>query len=118
MLKTATMIRKLKNTGKAPRSAFCLLLSAYCLLFSAGCRRDMQDQPKMKAFRTATFFGDGLSARPPVENTIPRGYLRADTALFTGKKTKPAAASPVPAGPQPTAAAPGGAGQIVAAYPD
>ena len=72
----------------------------------------------MKAFRTTTFFGDGLSARPPVENTIPRGYLRADTALFTGKKFKLVAVSPAPAGPQPTAAAPGGAGQIVAAYPD
>jgi mono/diheme cytochrome c family protein len=76
----------------------------------------------MKAYRTTTFFGDGLSARPPVENTIPRGYLRADTALFTGKKTKspsgPPTPSQTPSGPQPTATAPTGAAQTASIYPD
>jgi mono/diheme cytochrome c family protein len=95
----------------------CLLI-AICFLASA-CRRDMQDQPKMKPFRSSSFFGDGLSARQPVEGTIPRGYLRTDTALFTGKKNKnltniSATASTTPAGPQPTANAPNG--QNV--YPD
>src|SRR6266850_8361721 len=122
MLKIATMIRKLKSMVKAPRSAFCLLLSASCLLFSSGCRRDMQDQPKMKPFRSTTFFGDGLSARPLIEGTIPRGYLRADTAFYTGKKSKLLNGTPAPiqtpAGPQPTAPAPGGAAQTAAAYPD
>jgi mono/diheme cytochrome c family protein len=69
----------------------------------------MQDQPKMKPFRSTSFFGDGLSARPPVEGTVPRGYLRDDNpALFTGKKSKTiagtASATATPAGPQPTAA--------------
>src|SRR6266550_9556862 len=122
MLKIATMIRKLKNMVKAPRAAFCLLLSVYCLLFSSGCRRDMQDQPKMKPFRSTTFFGDGLSARPLIEGTIPRGYLRADTAFYTGKKSKllngTPAPSPTPTGPQPTASAPGGAARTAASYPD
>jgi mono/diheme cytochrome c family protein len=122
MLKIATMIRNLKNMVKAPRSAFCLLLSVYCLLFSSGCRRDMQDQPKMKPYRSTTFFGDGLSARPLIEGTIPRGYLRADTAFYTGKKSKllngTPAPSPTPAGPKPTASAPGGAAQTAASYPD
>jgi mono/diheme cytochrome c family protein len=122
MLKIATMIRNLKNMVKAPRSAFCLLLSVYCLLFSSGCRRDMQDQPKMKPFRSTTFFGDGLSARPLIEGTIPRGYLRADTAFYTGKKSKllngTPAPSPAPTGPQPTASTPGGVAQTPASYPD
>jgi mono/diheme cytochrome c family protein len=48
----------------------------------------MQDQPKMKPYRGSSFFGDGLSARQPVEGTVPRGYLRTDTALFTGKKNR------------------------------
>ena len=91
------------------------------LVVAAGCRRDMQDQPKMKPFRTTTFFGDGLSGRPLVPGTVPRGYLRADTFLFTGKKSKPlngpVTASPTPGGPQPTASAPGAA-QNVAAYAD
>ena len=75
-----------------------VLLAAVC--FAAGCRQDMQDQPKMKPYRGTSFFGDGLSMRQPVPGTIPRGYLRSDSVLFTGKKEKPAAqasASPVPA---------------------
>ena len=76
----------------------------------------------MKPFRATTFFGDSLSGRPLVENTIPRGYLRSDTALFTGKKTKSPGGVPTPSqtqsGPQPTATAPTGAGQTAAIYPD
>ena len=58
------------------------------LLFgvSTGCRQDMQDQPKMKPYRGTTFFADKLSARQPIEGTVPRGFLRTDTELFTGKK--------------------------------
>ena len=63
-----------------------LLLSAFCLLFAAACRQDMQDQPRMKPFRSTSFFSNGLSSRPPVTGTVPRGFLRADKAFFTGKK--------------------------------
>ncbi len=52
----------------------------------AGCRRDMQDQPKMKPYRSSTFFADGLSGRQPIEGTVARGFLRTDTEYFTGKK--------------------------------
>ena len=58
------------------------------LLVSVGCRRDMQDQPKMKPFRGTSFFGDGLSSRQPIEGTVARGFLRTDTEYFTGKKPK------------------------------
>jgi mono/diheme cytochrome c family protein len=64
------------------------------LFFASGCRRDMQDQPRMKPYRGTTFFSDGLSARQPIVGTVPRGFLRDDTELFTGKK----------AGAQPTQA--------------
>src|SRR6266850_994674 len=97
----ADIVCKIKCVGNGSLRVCCLLLTASCLLTS-GCRRDMQDQPKMQPFRGTTFFGDGLSARPPVEGTIPRGYLRTDTALYTGKKNKALAsvAAPVtPAGP-------------------
>jgi cbb3-type cytochrome c oxidase subunit III len=53
----------------------------------AGCRQDMQDQPKMKPYRGTTFFADKLSARQPIEGTVPRGFLRTDTEFFTGKKS-------------------------------
>jgi len=91
------------------------LLLLTCLFGVSACRRDMQDQPKMKAYRGSTFFGDGLSARHPVEGTIPRGYLRTDTALFTGKKNKAvtgSAATPTPSTTEQNAQA--GAN----AYPD
>ncbi len=64
-----------------------LLLVLLLLLITAGCRRDMQDQPKMKPFRGTTFFGDGMSSRQPIQGTVARGFLRTDTAYFTGKKT-------------------------------
>lgn len=40
----------------------------------------------MKPYRGTSFFGDAISMRPPVAGTIPRGYLRSDKTLFTGKK--------------------------------
>ena len=62
-----------------------LLLSVVCLLFAGACRRDMQDQPKYKPYREASFFNDKLSTRPLVEGTVARGQLYADTSLYTGK---------------------------------
>ena len=72
-----------------------LVLLGVCLIGGA-CRQDMQDQPKMKPYRSTSFFGDGLSMRQPVEGTIPRGYLRSDSVLFTGKKEKSAQSTPSP----------------------
>jgi mono/diheme cytochrome c family protein len=62
-----------------------LLLLGVCLMGGA-CRQDMQDQPKMKPYRSTSFFGDSLAMRQPIAGTIPRGYLRSDKAMFTGKK--------------------------------
>jgi mono/diheme cytochrome c family protein len=73
--------------GNRRRAICCLLLTAYCLLFAAACRQDMQDQPRYEAYEASKFFKDGLSSRPLVAGTVPRGYLRADTQLYTGKKT-------------------------------
>ena len=101
------------RVSPSPRLLFLLLF----LFATTGCRLDMQDQPKMKPYRGTSFFGDGLSARPPVDGTVPRGFLRKDREFFTGKKTGTATAlTPpgAPAGPQPTATTPQGAN----AYPD
>lgn len=70
-----------------------LLILGVCFV-GAGCRRDMQDQPKMKPFRSSTFFADGLSGRPPIEGTVARGFLRTDTEYFTGKKSVRSASTP------------------------
>ena len=70
----------------------------------SGCRRDMQDQPKIKPLRGTTFFRDGLGSRQPILGTIPRGYLRSDTEFFTGKRAGAQGATATPA-PQQTAGA-------------
>src|ERR687884_74890 len=62
--------------------AFCSLPFAFCL---PACRMDMQDQPKYKVYRASRSFEDGLSSRPLVAGTIPRGYLREDRLYYTGK---------------------------------
>jgi len=52
----------------------------------AGCDRlDMYDQPRYEPLEASDFFSDGLSARQPVEGTIPRGGLRDDEPFYTGK---------------------------------
>lgn len=63
----------------------CLLLTAYCLL-AVGCRYDMQDQPRLKAYKKSEFFSNEMGSRLPVPGTVARGYLREDKALYTGKK--------------------------------
>jgi mono/diheme cytochrome c family protein len=96
-----------------------LLFIAASILATGACRRDMQDQPKMKPYRSTPFFKDGLSSRPPIEGTVPRGLLKDDTEFFTGKKAgrNAATASQSPATAQPSTTT-GSTPQGAAAYPD
>lgn len=66
----------------------------------------------MKPFRSTPFFSNGLSSRPPVTGTVPRGFLRADKAFFTGKKESAPATSGAPS------ATPATGGGQQATYPD
>ncbi len=58
---------------KAPLR-ICALVSFFLL---AGCslKQDMAQQPKNRPLSPSDFFTDGRSARPLVENTVPRGAL-------------------------------------------
>ena len=47
----------------------------------------MQDQPKVIAYRENPLYRDGVSSKPLVEGTVPRGYLRADREFYLGKKS-------------------------------
>jgi mono/diheme cytochrome c family protein len=77
-----------RRVSASPRLRVLLLVAlAFLCALAAGCRRDMQDQPKYKAYRASTFFADGLSSRPYVEGTIPRGHLRDDKFFYQGKMT-------------------------------
>lgn len=52
----------------------------------AGCRYDMQDQPRYKAYKQSDFFADKRASRDLPNGTVPRGQLRENKALYTGKK--------------------------------
>ncbi|HEX8921503.1 MAG TPA: hypothetical protein VF766_08485, partial [Pyrinomonadaceae bacterium] len=65
-----------------------VILLTFGLLLAVGCRQDMQDQPRYEVYEPSGFFKDGLSSRPLVEGTVPRGYLKADKQLYTGKMDK------------------------------
>jgi mono/diheme cytochrome c family protein len=65
------------------------MLAAACLPLMglvAGCRQDMHDQPRYKAYAKSDFFHDGRSARTFVEGTVARGQLREDAAYYTGRQ--------------------------------
>src|ERR1700722_3106718 len=50
----------------------------------AGCRQDMQDEPKFFPQRGTSFYADGRSVRPQVENTVARNQLHDDSYFYTG----------------------------------
>ena len=55
----------------------------------AGCRYDMQDQPRYKYYKESDFFADKRASRDLVPNTVPRGWLHANKAFYTGKIDNP-----------------------------
>jgi cytochrome c553 len=64
------------------------LLNGFVVAMSvalAACRQDMHDAPRYEPLEASDFFASGGSARMLVPNTVPRGYLREDELLHTGK---------------------------------
>ena len=53
--------------------------------FAAACRQDMHDAPRYDPLEASAFFTNGSAARTLVANTVPRGFLREDELLYTGK---------------------------------
>lgn len=62
-----------------------MLASIVALSFAAGCRQDMHDTPRYEAFEASSTFQDNRSSRNLPANTVARGWLREDEALYTGK---------------------------------
>lgn len=76
-----------------------MLAAVALLLACAGCRLDMHVQPRYNPYDPSDFFGDGQSARLPVEGTVPRGDLTLgpEELLYTGKiNGQPAESFPFP----------------------
>ncbi|MEW5794791.1 MAG: cytochrome c [Candidatus Zixiibacteriota bacterium] len=76
-----------------------LSIIALTILLVAGCSRhqpsdqppvhivqNMDDQPKVRGQAESRFFADGSAMREPVEGTVARGWLRADSSFYyTGR---------------------------------
>src|SRR5437773_6529539 len=61
------------------QSRVALGVASFVLLVaSAGCRQEMYDQPRHKPLHASSFFSDGMSARPLLAGTVPRGFLRTN----------------------------------------
>jgi len=72
-----------QRTGSAMRKLVGFSAMTAVLVL-AGCRQDMHDQPKFIPQRGTSFFADGRSARPQVENTIARNQAHEDDYFATG----------------------------------
>ena len=45
---------------------------------ATACRQQMAEQPRYDPLEPSSFFADGQSARPMVENTVARGALNVN----------------------------------------
>jgi mono/diheme cytochrome c family protein len=70
-----------ENTEKVRALPILLLV----VVVVAGCRQDMHDAPRYEAFEASESFADKRASRVPPPGTVPRGWLREDEALYTGK---------------------------------
>jgi len=72
----------------------------------------MQDQPRYKAYKESDFFGDRRASRDLPEGSVPRGFLRENKALYTGKRE--ITGTP----PAPTTATDAGGNTVLTSFPN
>ena len=77
----------MSRTRKGKGTFACALCICAITLLVTGCREDMHNQPKLKAYR------EGAN-RNPVEGTVARGSLK-DDALIPASMRQPGGARPV-----------------------
>jgi hypothetical protein len=84
---------------KKSRLAFCAFCAFLWLIVCVGCRRDMQDQPKIKPLRGTSFFA--MDSEPAADRRNDSAwYLRTIPSTTPARKQRPA--QPPRAHPQPT----------------
>ena len=84
------------GSSSASRARRWLAVTAASLALAA-CRQDMHDAPRYEPLEASAFFADGRASRMLVANTVPRGQLRDDELLYTGKiDGKPVDLFPMP----------------------
>lgn len=73
----------------SPSRFLIVACAAAGLIFAGGCRylkQDMATQPKNLPLTPSSFFADGRSERPLLDNTVARGSL-ADDVFFVPKES-------------------------------
>ena len=55
------------------------------IALTLGCRRDMQDQPKLEPLEESAFFPDGRGSRPLVDGTVARSEPLGEHPYLTGR---------------------------------
>ena len=66
--------------GRFTASLIRASLPALCsLALLTACRQQMADQPRNGPLTASTFFKDGMSARPLVKGTVPRGSVEENS---------------------------------------
>ena len=60
-------------------------IAVVAVMLTTACRLDMHVQPRQNPLSYSDFYADHRSARPPVEGTVARDQLNADTYFYTGK---------------------------------
>jgi hypothetical protein len=74
---TSTLSRR--TTRAAGAAAMLVALAG-----AAGCRQDMHDTPRYEPLQQSELYADKRSARPIIEGTVARGFLKDDDVFFTG----------------------------------
>jgi mono/diheme cytochrome c family protein len=96
--------KRIRRQPRGLRVVVSFLTIVWCL-FPMACSQQMSNQPKYEPLEPSSFFDNTTSARPLVEGTVPRGSLREDTLLYTGRSDGGRSGSPgvasgqLPAGP-------------------
>ena len=85
LMKFWVHVRTFLRFCQRPGAVHFLIGAAVVLLMVVPGCTDMYDNQKMKPLEESRFFPDHLSARPPVEGTVPRGHTTLDEHLYTGK---------------------------------
>jgi mono/diheme cytochrome c family protein len=70
---------------RSPRAVLGRVAVVVMAVGLAACRQDMHDAPRYEPLEASQFFADGGSARALVAHSVPRGFLREDELLNTGK---------------------------------
>ena len=84
VIRVASGIHALTGTLRPGHGVRAFAVCALAAALSA-CRQDMHDNPRYEPFEQSDFFANGQSQRPPVPNTVARGFLQEDEHLYRGK---------------------------------